>query len=584
MLPSLPQFDPTPAARAVDIARERARVQLSWSTDDLPVVDRVPLAERFSAHYLAEAGRWQGRSVENVARASAVVLRSAPDGGLKVRALRALRGLQDRIKPAIDDTPPHRGPRPYDQRPPLSLADFDAMVPPGYSPEARHRWRDDRYFALQRVAGCSPCLIRRVDDRLPPHCQPDPALFAALFPGDRLEAALAEGRLYIADLRMLEGIPAGVAKGGWRRWICAPVALFVRGAQDAQLHPVCIRCAQTPSDADPLIYPTDGAAWLMARTVYQSNESIWHGVAMHGVFCHLTMGVIGACLLRTLAPVHPLHVLLRPHVQFTLPIDRLTMDLFRPGGRTPTIQGVSVDSTKELADRAWRTHRWDAVSPTRMITDRGLGDRAALPDHPFRDDGEALWDLTLRFVSGYVDLYYSSDADVDEDNELQAFVAALLNPAEGGLHGLNSDDQLRTRAALRTFLTEVIWRASTYHAVVNYGVWPSMGFIPNMPMAVYAPPPRRRSGYTEDDLLQLLPPLELALRQLDDVFVVGHLRANRLGDYPPGTFADRRARPLVAALQTGLGALEAQIEARNRARAVPYTLLLPSNVTASVHI
>lgn len=114
MLPSLPQFDPTPAARAVDIARERARIQLSWSTDDLPVVDRVPLAERFSPHYLAEAARWQGRSVENIARATAAVLHTAPDGGLKARALRALRALQDRVKPAIDDTPPDRGPRPYE--------------------------------------------------------------------------------------------------------------------------------------------------------------------------------------------------------------------------------------------------------------------------------------------------------------------------------------------------------------------------------------------------------------------------------------------------------------------------------------
>src|SRR5690606_10563667 len=97
-----------------------------------------------------------------------------------------------------------------------------------------------------------------------------------------------------------------------------------------------------------------------------------------------------------------------------------------------------------------------------------------LPDYPARDDLLAHYRILRRYVATYVQLYYASDEDVIADYELQAFVAALQDPAVGGLHGVGVDGRVQTIEALVEFLTQAIQRASSYHAAINYSVYPDM--------------------------------------------------------------------------------------------------------------
>lgn len=127
-------------------------------------------------------------------------------------------------------------------------------------------------------------------------------------------------------------------------------------------------------------------------------------------------------------------------------------------------------------------------------------------------------------------------------------------------------------------------RATSYHGVINYSVHDAMGIRPNMPMAQYAPPPRHRD-HPWEDFRGMLPPRMEMYRQFDHAYVVSSVRYNEIGEYDIGYFADRRVRPIVDAFQQDLQQIEFDIKERNRwDRRAPYDILLPSKVTASIHI
>ena len=61
------------------------------------------------------------------------------------------------------------------------------------------------------------------------------------------------------------------------------------------------------------------------------------------------------------------------------------------------------------------------------IKARGLHDTATLPQYPWRDDGILVWIAIHKFVGSYFEHFYPSDADVEQDSEIQ--VQTLPDPA-----------------------------------------------------------------------------------------------------------------------------------------------------------
>jgi arachidonate 15-lipoxygenase len=258
--------------------------------------------------------------------------------------------------------------------------------------------------------------------------------------------------------------------------------------------------------------------------------------------------------------------------------------LFLPGGKTTVLQSTSSEGAIELIRRSIKTMRWNDEHPPNLFERRGTLDASVLPEYPFRDDAMPLWDATQAFVERYIRLYYASDADVREDWEVQAWVALLQDAQGARLNDLGDDGKVVTIAALVRLVTQIIWRVTTFHNVINYSVFDAMGYVPNMPTASYAPPPVQGQDYVVDDLRAVLPPLDIAKGTLADVYVVGHLLLERFGHYPVGTFEDSRVLPLVAELQRQLGQIEYQVEQRNRHRRVPFEYLLPSRVANSIQV
>lgn len=104
-----------------------------------------------------------------------------------------------------------------------------------------------------------------------------------------------------------------------------------------------------------------------------------------------------------------------------------------------------------------------------------------IEDYPYAVDGLEIWSAIETWVKDYCYIYYSSDASVKDDTELQAWWAEVRNVG----HGDKKDEpwwpKMDTLSDLTNTCTVIIWVASALHAAVNFGQYPYAGYLPNRP-------------------------------------------------------------------------------------------------------
>jgi arachidonate 15-lipoxygenase len=209
---------------------------------------------------------------------------------------------------------------------------------------------------------------------------------------------------------------------------------------------------------------------------------------------------------------------------------------------------------------------------------RGVADPASLPVYPFRDDSLLYWNALKEWVADYVGLYYLTDQQVQLDTELTQWRRELSANDGGRVAGF---DSLSTVGELVNTLTLILYTCSVQHAAVNFPQYDLMSYIPNMPLAAYAPPPTQKSGATLEDFLAMLPPMDMAELQMELGYLLGTVHYTQLGQYEP--FADPRVEQPLRKLQQRLAAIGASIQERNLSRR-PYTFLNPAGVPQSINV
>jgi arachidonate 15-lipoxygenase len=554
MRPCLPSQDPDPRARAARLDGARERVRYVWDQPPgIAMAEKVPHGEGYPAGVVAEN---LALAVATKANRAAHALLPAPGGadGSLASALAPYRALFATV-PA----------------PPLAAVEPDGD-------------RADPAFAWQRVAGANPLTIEGVD-RLPDAFPVTAAHFAAALDeggeGDTLDAARAEGRLFLASYAALDGIALGTGQGA-PKYLAAPLALFVQRAGKG-LHPVAIQCAQTPGPGAPVLTPRDGVAWQMARAAVQVADLNLQETFFHLGRAHFLVEAFALATARQIAPEHPFAILLAPHFEGTIAInDAARTQLCAPGGKLEVLLAPTREASLGLALRGVQSFRLeDALLPADLRL-RRVDDPSRLADYPYRDDARLLWDALSTFVSGYVALVYADDAAVAGDAELLAWASEIRADDGGRVRGFPA--HLETRAALASALSWLIFTTTAQHAALNYTQLDMMAYAPNMPAAGYAPPPAAGETDAAAAWARFLPSLALAADQIDFFYPQSLVRVNRIGHYPKGHFHDARVTPLVEHLAADLARAEQTIEARNRGRFLPYPWLLPSRVPASIHI
>ena len=101
------------------------------------------------------------------------------------------------------------------------------------------RWKEDAEFGRQTLNGLNPVAIKRIK-KIPENFPvADETIQGHLKQGVNLEEELAQGRIYMVDFDILEGIPTGEMEGK-KLELAAAMALFYHDHED-NLRPVAIQ-------------------------------------------------------------------------------------------------------------------------------------------------------------------------------------------------------------------------------------------------------------------------------------------------------------------------------------------------------
>lgn len=464
-----------------------------------------------------------------------------------------------------------------------SLHDYEALYRTVPLPEVYAHWQSDHWFARMRLAGPNPIVLSRLEAPLAHFPVTDQHYQATMGPDDSLALALQQGRLYLADYAVLAGAIPGVVPG-YAKYLHAPLALFAvpRAEEtDRSLRPVAIQVGQRPGPDNPIVTPQDEALWAQARLAVQTADGNHHEAVAHLGRTHLLIEPFVVATERQLADAHPLALLLKPHFEGTLFINNAAQaHLVSSGGTVERLLAGTLEFSRMAAVSQLIHFPFDhAALPTQLAL-RGVADPSCLPDYPYRDDGLLLWEVIGHWVSDYLHHVYVDDGAVQQDEELQAWVAELTSPLGGNVTGFGQEGRIRTRAYLIDAVTTLIFTASAQHAAVNFPQYDVMGYAPAMPLANYAPALKTP---TEEGVLAMLPPLDQALVQADLGYLLGSLYYSTLGTYPADHFTDPYVQRRLETFRQQLACVEETILRRNQRRE-PYTHLLPSKVPQSINI
>ncbi len=583
--PCLPQDDPNPEARQTTLSNIRRHYQYKHDLlGSFAMANQIPVSETPSEEWIALVKARVKEAIENALAADVDESRRAAAEKQHASLIRTLKAFTPNntaslIKDAlalITEGIPHGRP--------ISIGDYDAAFATIDTPNIATCYHLDETFVAQRVAGYDVMVLEGID-RLPDRLPFDDQRFRAAIkdPLDSLDAAGAEGRLYLADYQMLSDLAWGNRPDG-PKYGYAPIALFAlpRGSGRRALRAVAIQCDQDPSSF-PVFTPQDGAAWSQAKYIVQVASANLHELVFHFARTHAIMEAASMSARRNLSPLHPVMVLLGPHLEGTLTINNVSAgNLLIENGPVDQLLSYQLKDSLKLGWRGFEEFDFDQAAPPRDFERR----RVLNPDleYPYRDDATDLWLAIDEWVSSYLALYYPSDEAVNQDWELRRWIFEMASPQFGRVPGLGDDSRITTRSALRRTVSTLIFTASVQHAAVNFPQWTDMSYPPNVAPAAYRAAPASRKAATLSGPLDFIPAFDMARLQVAFMYILGRTHYTQLGHYRPGWFSDRRVAPLQAAFVKRLDEIDVLITKRNLERTLPYNTLRPSAIPQSINI
>ena len=192
--------------------------------------------------------------------------------------------------------------------------------------------------------------------------------------------------------------------------------------------------------------------------------------------------------------------------------------LFNPGGAFDKVFYVNSTGVREFVADFYPIHgAFQGHYLERDLVARGLlnGWGPALSSFPYYEDASTIRNSIGSFMNTFVNSYYTTNADVVGDAEVQAWfheatTAALVIdfPWPTTLQQIFSGKQI-----LVEILTHFAYLTGVVHHALNTGdPVASLGTLPFHPMALYEPIPTTKGVA---DLLPFMPPVPQALFQID---------------------------------------------------------------------
>ncbi len=464
-------------------------------------------------------------------------------------------------------------------------------------PDYAGRYHQDSEFGRLRLEGPNPVMIERlvsqadIDTRFPQLT--DQLLRRAMDDASlSVSTAISENRLYICDYEinqssLLPPNPQLNRDSRWRaKYLPAPRVVFFEEDHSTarRLIPVAITLDQADAAApNPLYIRSKTRQWSYAKTFAQSADLNTQVLSSHIFRCHFVAEPFAMATPRQLTPNHPLHILLEPHLRYTLFVNDQAFNLLKVRGKVfDNIYAGTIAETRELMIQSYHKWTFRDLAPARDFERRGVQQYPV--NYPYRDDISLYWPVIERFVRTYLSIYYTNDHAIVTDEQLQNWVAELVDPNRGNVHGLLQGSKLATLDELVEIISILLFTAGPQHASVHFPQTEYFTFIPAYAGAPYRPPAANPDDLPPQELLEALPPIERAAEQFQ-TNQIGNYRFDKFGYYDAYRLGRvPEAQPAITKLHADLDSIDATIRTRNQDRDQPYTYLLPQNVPNSINI
>ena len=182
-------------------------------------------------------------------------------------------------------------------------------------------WKTDEEFGRQILNGVNPGLIEKCHEIPENFPVTDNHVKGQLATGKTLKEEIEKGRIYILNHRILDGVSTGVYDEKKISLAAAICLFYVR--DDNEFVPIAIQHGQD-SNKFPIWTPNDAELdWLMAKIWFRNSDVVVHSVYSHITGAHFVTEPFAIALHRCLPPVHPIHKLLREHLQFIIAINTI---------------------------------------------------------------------------------------------------------------------------------------------------------------------------------------------------------------------------------------------------------------------
>ncbi|AFY82199.1 lipoxygenase family protein [Oscillatoria acuminata] len=475
-----------------------------------------------------------------------------------------------------------------------SLEDYNKLFTRISLPKISARFQEDQVFAYMQVAGPNAVMLEQVAEGDPFVVRltqelPEGGYAKIIGTGDSLAAAVKEGRVYKADYSLLEGMENGTFPDQ-QKYTYAPLGLFAvppQGCSSRNLLPVAIQCQPGADCTGPVFTPLKGESWMVAKTILQMANVNYLELVSHLGQTHLVIEPFVLATKRILPRTHRLRLLLDPHFEGTVLINYgAHKTLIAPGWDVDKLLASTIENDGLIAVKGAQSHlhNFNEVSFPKLLASRGVTNSAQLPEYPYRDDGLLIWNALHEWVSDYLRLCYTSDAQIVADADLQSWAKELVSDAGGRLKNFGEDSSgaIKTLDYLIDTVCSVIFIASAQHAAMNFPQNELMTYAPAFPLAVYSPAPTNPDESM--DWMEWLPSLEKAENQVKVCYLLGAVYYTQLGGYGKKQFTDSKVKAALGKFQNRLKDIEKEITKKNSSRIMPYKFLLPSQIPQSINI
>jgi len=287
-----------------------------------------------------------------------------------------------------------------------------------------------------------------------------------------LSAELSQGRLFLTNLTILKDAQMEV---GYT--IKAPYALYYL-RDDGKYETVAIQFGPDPTRHSVLT--RNGLSyfeqWVTVR--YALRHAIFTVIRIaHIVQIHYFLFAVRTAQFNQLSESHPTRAVLEPFLQNILGLTCVTQQsglilsgLSTAGMRFDNrIVDIYLTGNEIMNEANTRPFVYFNHALQTSLAGTSSEVRYRSPDslHPSFSNITAIWEITLDFMHSFVDLHYTNDGAVANDDELQNFITELIAESTNGGGGAGPLAPTANNAETRTNLAEIL--ASIHFAILVHG-------------------------------------------------------------------------------------------------------------------